>query len=127
MLIFCPASRWQLPAGGPNTRYFFRFSSISHREILGVEFFDFVFGRSGGCGRGCDFDLDEGFGKDFGVDYERITRAFGLGFVLELACLRIGVDGEEVTAGGEAGEEGAQAPFVLFNAIRRIKCIISRP
>ena len=68
---------------------------LAHRNRLGVEFFDFVFGRSGGCGRGCDFDLDEGFGKGFGVDYERITRAFGLGFVLELACLRVSVYGEQ--------------------------------
>ena len=83
---------------------------------MGVEFFDFVNGCSGGGSWRGDFDFYQRFGEVLGVDYERITRAFGLGFVLELACLRVGEDGEEVAAGGEAGEEGAQAALIFFDA-----------
>ncbi len=74
---------------------------LAHRDRLGVEFFDFVLGGRGGCGGGGDFYFDEGFGEGLGVDC-----------ALFVQSLRVGVDGEEVAAGGEAGEEWGQAEFV---------------
>lgn len=87
-------------------------TSVPHRNRLGVEFFDPVLGWCGccsvRCSRGNDFDLYQGFGKGFGVRNESPVYFF--------ACLREGVNGEEVAAGGEAGKESAQSSLVLFNA-----------
>ena len=79
--------------------------SLAHRDRLGVELFDFVLGgRGSSCGRG-DFDFYQGFGKGFGVDVACFVQSLG-----------VGVDGVEVAASGEAGEEGAQAALVFFDA-----------
>ena len=88
--------------------------TLFHRNRLAVELFDFVLGWGGCGGSGGVFDFHQRFGEVLGVDYERITCTFGLGFVLELACLRVGVDGEEVAAEAEAGEECGQSIFVYF-------------
>ena len=76
------------------------FLSLAQGDRLGVEFFDFVFG--GGCGRGGigDFYFHQGFSEGFGVDYKRIACTLSLVFIFELACLRVGVDGEEVALEG---------------------------
>ena len=98
-------------------------TSLAHRDRLGVEFFDFVGGGRVGCGGGGDFHLDESFGKGFGVYDEGVACTFGLGFVLELACLRVGVDGEEGTAGGDSGNEGAGSAFVPFKVAAAVVVI----
>ncbi len=72
------------------------FLSLAQGDRLGVEFFDFVLGWRGGRGRCGDFDFHERFGEGFGVDG-----------ALYVDSLRVGVNSEEVAAGGEAGEEGA--------------------
>ncbi len=70
-----------------------------------VEGFDFVNSCGGGGSGGGDFDFYQGFGEVFGVG---VT-----GFIQRLG---IGIDGEEVAAGGEAGEEGAEAALIFFDA-----------
>ena len=75
---------------------------------MGVEFFDFVLSRRAGCGGSGDFDFDERFGKDFGVDFELIGRR------VLASSLRVGVDGEEGTSGSDGGNEGAGSAFVPF-------------
>jgi hypothetical protein len=67
--------------------------TLFHRNRLAVEFFDFVLGW-GGCGGSCG-DFDHGFGEVLGV---HVT-----GFIQRLC---VGVDGEEVTAGGCSWEKG---------------------
>ena len=75
------------------------FFSLAQGDRLGVEFFDFIGGWSRGGGG--DFDFDECFCEGFGID--------GALFVQGLS---IGINGEEVAAGGCAGEEWGQAEFV---------------
>ena len=93
---------------------------LAQGDGLGVEFFDFVGGGGdcavGGSGWGFDFDFHQSFGEGFGVNDKWVGIAFGEVFVLQLACLRIGVDGEEVTLQGQTGEESAQAPLIFFDA-----------
>ena len=67
---------------------------LAQGDRLGVEFFDFVLGGRGGRGRCGDFDFDEGFGEGFRVDIAQFIQG-----------LSVGVDREEVAAGGGAGEK----------------------
>jgi len=83
-------------------------SLLPHRDRLGVKFFDFVNGRI--IGRCCSvhLHLDQSFGEGFGVGNESPVDF--------AASLRVGEDGEEVALKRKAGEEGAEAVFVLFDA-----------
>ncbi len=69
-------------------------TSIPHRDALRVEGFDFVNSCGCRCGGGGDFDFHERFGEVLGVG---VT-----GFIQRL---RIGIDGEEVAAGGGTGKK----------------------
>ena len=78
--------------------------TLFHRNRLAVELFDFVLGW-GGCG-GSGGDFDHGFGEVLGVGNESPVDFF--------ACLRVGVDGEEGTSGGDGRDQGAGSAFVPF-------------
>ncbi len=54
------------------------------------------------------------FREGFGVGYEGVDCAFRLIFVLELACLCVGIDGEEGASGGDGGYEGAGSALIPF-------------
>lgn len=73
---------------------------------MGVEFLDFVFGGIRRRGWGSYLDFYQSFSKGFGIHVARFIQGLG-----------VGVDGEEVAAGGEAGEKGAQASLVFFDAM----------
>jgi len=68
--------------------------TLFHRNRLAVELFDFVLGWGGCGGSGGDFDFHQRFGEVLGV---HVT-----GFIQRL---RIGIDGEEVAAGGGTGKK----------------------
>ena len=85
---------------------------------MGVEFFDLVLGWCGCCSVRCsrsnDFDLYQGFGKGFGVDIP-----------LFIEGLRVGVNGEEGTACGDSGDEGAGSAFVPFEVASAVASAVA--
>ena len=87
---------------------------LPYRDALCVEFFDFVFSGLRCSRRGVDFDFHQGFGEGFGLDDKGVACAFGLVFILELACLCVGVDGEEGATGADGRNQGAGSAFVPF-------------
>ena len=90
------------------------FASHPRGDRLRIEFFDFINSRRCGRSWGFDFNLHQGFGEGFGVEYKWVACTFGLVFISELASLGIGVDGKEGTPGGDGGNEGAGAAFIPF-------------